>query len=321
MKKLIFIFLVFVVVQANSQTKDTSWTTGGIATLNFNQTTLTNWAAGGENSVAATALLNIYANYRKNRVALDNSLDLAYGLIKPGDADIRKNEDKIDFLSKFGYDATNKNKWFYSALFNFKSQFVEGFNYPNDSVAISKFAAPAYVLLALGMDYKPNKDFSLFISPLTAKMTFVNDQDLADAGAYGVDKAEYEIDVVTSTSTKTKDGEKFRGEFGAYLNAKYQKDVVTNVNLLTKLDLFSNYANNPQNIDVNWEVLIAMKINKFLTASISTQLIYDHDINIPEFKTENGVKVPKLRDDGVTAVVGPRTQFKEVIGIGLAYKF
>jgi hypothetical protein len=296
---------------------DTTWTKGGVLTLNFNQTSLTNWAAGGDNSIAANALLNVFAKYKKKRTAWDNSLDLGYGLIKPGEKDVRKSDDKIDLLSKFGYDATNKNKWFYTLLFNFKSQFTAGYEYPTDTtkVLVSDFAAPAYFLLALGMDYKPNAYFSLFISPLTMKTTLVSNQDLADAGAFGVDKAEF-----NAAGVKIKDGENVRSEYGAYLNAKFQKDVMTNVNLLTKLDLFSNYTEDPQHIDVNWEVLLAMKINKFLSASINTQLIYDHDITIQEYNVVNGFKIPKVNPDG-TPVAGPRVQFKEVIGIGLSVKF
>ena len=138
---------------------------------------------------------------------------------------------------------------------------------------------------------------------------------MADAGAYGVDAAKYDTSFNKITS-----GKKSRFEFGAYLNAKYQHDIGKNVNLMTKIDLFSNYADKPQNIDVNWEVLISMKINKLLTATLSTQLLYDDNIIITDMRTVNGVNVPKVRLDGTT-IQGPRTQFKEVFGIGLAYKF
>jgi hypothetical protein len=279
---------------------DTSWKKGGIFTLNFNQTNLTNWSAGGENSIAANALFNAFAKYKKGRSAWDNSLDLGYGLLKAGENEIRKSDDKIDLLSKYGYDVNNKNKWFYTLLFNFKSQFTSSYEYPNDTteILISKFAAPAYALLALGMDYKPNDYFSVFFSPLTMKATIVADQDLADAGSFGVDPAEFD-----TSGRKISDGENLRTEFGAYLNAKFQKDVMTNVNLMTKLDLFSNYTEDPQHIDVSWEVLLAMKINKFLSASIQTHLIYDHDVLIPQYEVVNNTKIPKVNPDG-TPVTG-----------------
>lgn len=308
MKKLIITILIIVFAQHFIPAQDTLWRKGGIISLNFNQTSFNNWAAGGEDAISANGLLSAFDNYKKSRAAWDNSLDLGYGMLKQGEQKLRKNEDKIDYTSKLGYAVNNKNKLFYTALLNFKSQFDKGYNYPNDSVVISKFGAPAYITFALGLDYKPNKFFSLFVSPLTMKMTIVGDQDLADAGAYGVDPAEYDV-----FGVKTKDGEQNRTEFGAYLNAKFQKDIMQNVNLLTKLDLFSNYADNPQNIDVNWEVLLAMKINKLLTASISTQLIYDDDTPVPLFSDVNGVRTQ--------TGAGPRTQFKEVLAIGLSFKF
>ena len=296
--------------------QDTSWRKGGTFGLNFNQTSLTNWAAGGENALALSGMLNLFANYKKNRIAWDNSLDLGYGLLKQGEQDLRKNDDRIDFLTKLGYDITEKNVLFYTALFNFRSQFDYSYNYPNDSTKtlVSKFAAPAYFLLSLGVDYKPNKYFSLFVSPVTAKITMVNDQELADKGAFGGDKAEYDANDI-----KIKDGEKIRTEIGAYLNTKFQKDILTNVNLMTRLDLFSNYVENPMNLDINWEVLVTMKINKFMVASINTQLIYDDNIDVVQYESVNGYLVPKVVNGD--EVAGPRTQFKEVISIGLAYKF
>jgi hypothetical protein len=307
----------FLLLSIAVNAQDTLWHKGGIISLNFSQTSLTNWAAGGESSVAANGLVNVFAKYKLKRIAWDNSLDLGYGFIKSGELDLRKNEDKIDFTSKFGYAANDKNKLFYTALLNFKSQFTTGYEYPNDTtkVKISDFAAPAYTLFSLGMDYKPYDYFSLYISPLTIKTTIVSDQNLADAGAFGVDKASYDV-----AGNKIADGEKVRTEFGAYLNARFQKDVATNVNLLTKLDLFSNYSENPQNVDVNWELLLAMKVNSLLTASISTQLIYDDDIDIQEYAVRNGFRIPKVREDRVTPLAGPRVQFKEVISIGLSYK-
>ena len=181
-----------------------------------------------------------------------------------------------------------------------------GYNYPDDSTEISTFLAPAYVLGAIGMDYKPNEVFTLFISPITMKMTIVNDQTLADAGAFGVEAAEYD-----DSGNLTKNGLSTRSEYGGYLRALFKKDIMKNVNLQTKLELFTNYTEEPTHVDVNWEVLIAMKVNKFISATISTQLLYDHDIDI----------AVDTDGDGNIDAAGPRTQFKEVLGIGLSYKF
>ena len=289
-----------------TQGKDTldGWTTGGIISLNLTQVSLTNWSAGGENSLSVNGILSLFANLKKGNSTWDNSLDLSYGLLQQGDADVRKTDDKIDFTSKYGQKAF-KN-WYYAGLVNFKSQMTAGYNYPDDSTEISTFLAPGYVLGAIGMDYKPSEVFSLFISPITMKMTIVNDQTLADAGAFGVESAEYD-----DSGNLTKNGLTTRSEYGGYLRALFKKDIMKNVNLQTKLELFTNYTEEPTHVDVNWEVLIAMKVNKFISATISTQLLYDHDIDIA---------VDTDGDGGIEAA-GPRTQFKEVLGIGLSYKF
>lgn len=312
MKKNIVFLAIIVAYSSNAQIIDTTkaWTKGGIGAINFSQSSFTNWAAGGENAFSGTALLNVFANYKKGKNAWDNTLDLAYGLVQSGHSAPRKNEDKIDFSSKYGRKTTSEY-WYYTALVNFKTQFDEGYNYPDDSTVISHFMAPAYVIAALGMDYKTKDNtFSALIAPLTSKTTIVNNQRLADAGAFGVDKAGY--DSVAGVYVLVKHGEMIRSEFGGYIKIAFKKDIVKNVNFSTKLELFSNYLDNPQHIDVNWEVLIGMKVNKFLSASISTQMIYDHDIPVPVMREENGIK---------TAGTGPRLQFKEVFAIGISYKF
>lgn len=283
---------------------DTSWKRSGVFGLNFTQVSLSNWSAGGENSISGIAIFNYTANYAKGLNTWDNNIDIGYGLTQNGKDDPIKSEDKIDLSSKYGRYAFKH--WYYSILLGFKSQFTEGYNYPNDSVKISNFMAPAYFTLALGMDYKPNDNFSMLVAPLTGRIIVVNDDELADAGAFGVDPAEYD-----AFGVKTKDGENIRYEFGALLKAVYKKDILENVNLMTKLELFSNYVEDPQNVDVNWEVLIAMKVNKYITATLSTQLIYD----------DNTILTIDNNEDGIIDESGPRTQFKEVLGVGLSYKF
>jgi hypothetical protein len=267
------------------------WKKGGAVFLNMSQTSLTNWAAGGTNSMALNGLVNLYANYTYGNSTWDNTLDLGYGKVKQGEGKFIKSDDKIDLMSKYGQKASGA--WYYAVLMNFKTQMDKGYNYPNDSVMISKFMAPAYILGAIGMDYKPNDVFSAFIAPVTAKITMVNDQVLADSGAFGVDR-----------------GKKSRAEFGGYIRVAFKKDLMQNVNFGTKIDFFSNYLHNPQNIDINWEALLALKVNKFITASVSTQLIYDDDIVII-----------KELDNGTTKEVKSKIQFKEILGIGFTLKF
>ena len=309
MKKICTLLGLITTISCLAQNSDTSkyWKKAGFVSINFSQASFTNWAAGGENSFSGIALLNVSANYKKNKNAWDNSLDLAYGVLQSGFGALRKNEDKIDFSSKYGRYAFSEH-WYYSGLVNFKSQFANGYNYPNDSVIISHFMAPAYLLIGIGMDYKTkDNSLSLFISPFTSKTTFVNDQKLADKGTFGVHKAEY-----NSEGIKTKNGEQIRTEAGGYFRLTYKKDIVKNVNFATKLELFNNYFDNPQNIDVNWEILIGMKINKYLSANINTQMIYDNDIPVPFEHKVNNKNIPGI---------GPRLQFKEVLSISFSYKF
>jgi hypothetical protein len=233
-------------------------------------------------------------NYLKARTSWDNSLNLGYGLLKENDRDLTKSEDKMEFNSKVGYKLSEKGKWYYSGLFNFRSQFANGYKYPDVTNKISAMFAPAYISLALGADFKPNDKFSLFLSPLGSKFTIVADEDLSASGAFGVEK-----------------GKKFRAEMGGTLKSELKFPVVTNVDVVTGLSLFSNYLKTPQNIDVNWDFRLNMKINKFLSANLITNLIYDDDIYVAVDRNEDGIFEGK----------GRRIQLKQLFGAGFSYKF
>jgi hypothetical protein len=285
-----------------TQTADSTqgWKRGGVFAVNLAQTSLTNWAAGGSNSFAVNGMLSTFANYKRNKSVWVNSLDLGYGLLKQGGSGYMKTDDKFDFLSKYGYEAF-KN-FYYSALLNFKTQMAPGYKYPDKTNKISDLFSPAYLLLALGLDYKPSDHFSAFIAPVTGKITFVTDQKLSDAGAFGV-----------------KPGNKSLTEFGGYLRAIYTRNdfksaFLKNVTFTSKVDLFSNYLEKPQNIVVNWETLIAFKVNKFLSANVNTQLVYDDKIKVPFDRNGNGTI-----ETGES--IGSLIQFKEILGIGFSYNF
>ncbi len=286
------------------------WKSGGLFGLNFSQVSLTNWAAGGQSSVSLNGIMDVFANYKKGNSAWDNNLTLGYGEVKQGEGRWIKSDDRIILTSKYGKKASKD--WYYAALLNFKSQFAPGFSDITEDVEISNFMAPGYFLGAIGMDYKPSDNFTVFISPLTAKLTVVSVQDLADAGAFGVDAAEYD-----AAGSKTKDGSTTRLEVGGYLRMLYKRQVVENINFQTNVDLFSNYSEEPDHIDVNWDVLVSMKVNQFITTTITTSLIYDHDIKIGETKSDG---TPKLNAEG-NQIIGPRTQFKYVLAVGFQYSF
>jgi hypothetical protein len=309
MKKLYSIlFLIFVFYSANAQVLSTddmvkqssgikqsaaassdssNWQIKGMTGLNGSQTALFNWAAGGENSVSGNAFFNGGAYYRKSRSAWDNDLALEFGLIYSPTNAWRKNADKINFSSKYGY-AINK-KFFYTALIDFKTQFAPGYNYPNDSVMVSRFMAPGYLTAALGIEYVPVSVLSIFLSPTTGRFTFVCDENLSNAGAFGV-----------------KPGKKVLAQIGAYARISYNQNVTSNLNIISRLELFTPYDKSFGNVVVNWNTTINLKINKFISANLSTSLVYDDAVKTVD---KNGVKH------------GPKIQFKEVLGIGFAYMF
>ena len=277
------------------------WKKGGLFALNLAQTSLTNWAAGGQNSAAVNGIFSAFGNYKQGKSAWDNSLDIGYGILKQGkDASPMKTDDKFDLFSKYGREAFKNFYW--SGLMNFRTQMRPGYKYPDTENKISDLFSPAYLLLAAGMDYKPNPYFSAFIAPLTGKFTFVNDAELSAAGAFGVTP-----------------GQNSRSEFGGYLRAIFSKndfkdEFMKNVAFTSKIDLFSNYGHNPQNIDITWENLIGLKVNKFISVNFNTVLMYDDDIKVPVDRNGNG-------EFESTEAPGPRTQFKEILGVGFSYKF
>lgn len=269
------------------------WKTGGVLSLTGSQVSFTNWAAGGENSISVNSFINLYANYKRNKMTWDNTLDLGYGLMRQGTAEdvlYYKTDDKIDFSSKYGRYAFEH--WYYTGLVSFKSQFAEGFKKATDTVRISNFLAPGYINLSIGMDYKPNDNFTLFLSPLSGKITFVTDTMLSNAGAYGVTP-----------------GETVRYEFGGFLKAQFKAKLADNIAYTSRLELFSNYIEKPQNVDVNWENIVNFKINKFFSANIHITMLYDDDTKINIYD-DNGNLIGK----------GSRLQVKQLFGLGITYK-
>lgn len=286
---------------------DTAWKVGGNFGLQFTQASYQYWQAGGVNSIAGNTIFSIFANYDNGgRWSWVNSLDIAYGL-NFQDTVYNKTDDRLEIESRV--DRNIGDHWNLSALVNFRTQFTNGYAKPGergDSVRISAFMAPGYLVTALGFTYKPNQKFSLFLSPLTSKMTFVNDQRLADKGAFGVDPAKY--DSINGEWVRVEKGSTFRQEVGGYLNLAYKTPLVTNVDMQFKLGLFSNYLDNQYKfIDVNSELQLFLKVNKYISANIALNLIYDNDVLVDT----NG--------DGKADA--PRTQFKEVLGVGFAYNF
>ena len=294
--------------------KDTSWKISGFFGVNFSQTWLSNWQGGGQDNLAGNSILNLQADYKKGKHEWTNKLDAQYGLVRYGfgSKNFRKNIDQLFALSKYNLNAFNKY-WFYAVQADYRTQFAPGYNYEGNAIvgrANSDFNSPGYIQLALGLDYKPTNYFSVTLAPLAGKITLVNRQYLADEGAYGVEKA-----VTDTAGNIITHGKRSRVEFGGRLILKFKKDIVKNVNLDSYLDLFSNYMNNPQNIDVVFNNLLTLKVNKFLSANVICQMIYDDDITVRRDIDGDGLY------DKPTEINGPRLQVLTTIAIGFGYKF
>lgn len=296
MKKILIILIISLTAMSSvlAQTevkKDTTYWKGKYETLlSFSQTTFTNWASGGENNVAGNAYLNIFENYAKNNISWNNYLGLAYGTSKLQSFEkLRKTDDKINLTSKFGYKMAKS--WEYAALFDFKSQFTKGYKYPNDSVYISNFFAPANFQFSLGANYKPSENFSVFMSPIGGRLTVVNDSVLRNraGGAFGV----------TGDSP-------LLWQLGGSVNVMLKKDITKNINWMSKMDIFSDYLKDPLSPVFSWENNFVLKVTKFISFNVMTLMISDPN-------------VPYINEHGKPE--GSRLQFRETFGVGISYTF
>jgi hypothetical protein len=259
------------------------WHKGGTIGVNISQGSLSNWAAGGDNfSLAVNSLVSLYAFYKKDKQSWDNTFDFNYGLVRSTSLGSRKNDDRIDLFSKYGIAIAPK--WNIAALGNFRTQFFKGYTYTDSTRTLSSaFLSPAYALLGAGFDYKPSKAFSLYLSPVTGRVTIVKDDSLAAHGAYGVDS-----------------GQHAKWEVGAFLSANYLKEFNKVLAYKGRLDLYSNYRHNPQNIDVYMTNMLSIKFSRALSATWNVDLIYDDDVKLFG-KNKNA----------------PALQLKSLVGIGL----
>lgn len=274
-------------VTAQEKADTTYWTLEGVAGINLSQVSLSNWAAGGDGSMAFDLMFNYSADYKRDRHLWQNRLELAYGLNNTSSNGTRKTNDKIYLSSTYGYRVA-KNLYL-SGLLTFNTQFANGYDYSGDEpVFMSQFMAPGYLSVGAGLTWTPKKWFTATLAPATWRGTFVTDTRLSDAGAFGVDP-----------------GRRLLSEFGGNLRLEASYEFLPNMTVYSRLDLFSDYLRKPENVDVRWDVQLQMKINKWFSANLTLNSIYDDDIKIPQ-------------KDGVA---GPRFQFKEVLGIGLQARF
>ncbi|MEK6152653.1 DUF3078 domain-containing protein [Flavobacteriaceae bacterium 3-367] len=276
--------------------------------LNLSEVAFVNWNAGGNNSISGLGNAKFVRNYKFRYVQWDNDLDLRYGLNAQEGRKLQKTDDAIRLSSTFGYRRDTITNWYYSVKANFNTQFDKGFQDADRTNLISNFMAPGYLFLGAGTSYIPEgKKFNLYISPITQKATFVLDQDLADQGAFGVEKA-----VLDAEGNVLQEGKNVFMEFGFLITNTWEKQVYKNMVINHRLSLYTDYLRSFGNIDVNWELLLNLTVNEYVNASIGTHIIFDDDIRSDEETAVDGTVI----NPGT-----PRIQFKQILGVGLSYSF
>lgn len=315
--KLLFIFTFLVTFTSKATILNDSlaikpdsisfWTNTNNVRLIFTQNSFVNWSAGGNNSVSGILKIHSIKNYKHNHLIWSNELKGSYGLNKEEKRELRKTEDLFELNSTFGYRKNIESNWYYSAKFNFRTQFSNGYKYPNKEKPISKFFAPAYLFVGVGTEYFLKEEkFKLYLSPITNKTTFVFNQSLANEGSFGVNPAVYDaLGVLTSK------GELTKMEFGTLITSEWKAIVMTNIKMANKLVLYSDYLNNYGNIDINWELNFDLTINKHVSANVGAQVLFDDDVKHKE----------DIDNDGTLDILGPKIQLKQLLGVGFSYNF
>ena len=276
----------------------------GTIGMTINQLAITHWAAGGESNTSGKISANFKYTYNRSMFNY-----VTTGLFIYGTQNFTKNkrwektEDRLEVSTTMTHN-NNRNLTF-TAITMLKTQFTNGYSYPNDSVPISKFFAPAYLTLSIGYTYNIHNIVTIFVSPSAGKLTFVNDQTLADKGAFGVEAGYWNI--VEGDSTWIP-GKRFLGELGFNVLIKYKQTFKDNISIFSNLNLYNNYMDvnrsNRWNIDVDWETGIKFTISKSISTVLNIHLIYDDNVR---FMIDDRQK--------------PILQFKESLGVAFLYKF
>lgn len=286
----------------------TFWQNVNLIGLNFSQAAFINWNAGGNNSISALANARFERNYKFRYFQWENSLETRYGVNLQEGQKIRKTEDAVRITSTVGYRRDTISNWYYSVKANFNTQFTDGFKYPDRETPISRVMSPGYFFLGAGTSYiSEDRKFNLYISPLTQKATFVFDQDLADKGSFGVEKA-----VLDAEGNVVERGKNVFLEVGFLITNNWETQLMENIALKHRLNVYTDYISSFGNIDVDWELNINLKVNKYIVTNLGTHIIYDDDILFDPVKNDAGIVINEGR---------PKLQFKQLLGVGVAYNF
>jgi len=271
------------------------WTYYSEVEIAMSQGKLANWASGGENSLSLLSNIRYYWNYNRNKTSWENWMHYRFGFMKNGGEDIRKNEDRFELNSKVGQKAFKH--WYYTAQFNILTQLFNSYEYPKDKERqlVANFMSPGYFTLSLGMDYKPNHNFSLVISPIAGKWNFVRDTAKISAKRYGISEA----------------GKRYKREAGAQLNLMSKMNNLFKIlNINNELKVFMSYEKKDKYLNLgkenekkkripltaNWKMTLNFKINYFMSASVYTETIYDENYS-------------------------RKLQFKENLNLGVKFRF
>ncbi|MDP4224123.1 MAG: DUF3078 domain-containing protein, partial [Bacteroidota bacterium] len=281
-------------------TKTQYWQYHTEASFALTQGMLTNWVKGGESSISTALDITWFADYNNKSMLLssNNFARIKYGLIASATDGIRKNLDLLETNSKLNHKAFGK--FDFSGIMLFKTQVSRGYNYPNDSIPVSKFLNPAILTLGIGLDYKPNSQTSINFSPLSYKVTFVPDTVHIDQTRYGIAK-----------------DRRSKHEPGASFLISNEFKPIKTVTVTNRLQLFTNYIHKPQNIDLDWEMIVQANLNWFTDVRLNTHLIFDDDTKTPVFDRERN---PVLGLDGLQKKTA-RIQFKELLGFSFIFRF
>jgi len=271
----------------------TPWSLGGFGTFGFSQTYLNNWKAGGNSAFALLLVLKSYANYSNDIIRWENSGEFRNGWIRQGGNlnQVQKNDDKLELISRLGISAFKK--WFYSTEIDFQTQFFNGYNYPDKSKLVSAYLSPAKTMFKLGLDYKPNPKFSLFLSPFTLKMVYVRDTAQVDQTTYGISHSSQSY-----------------WEPGLNADVKYRIEISPQITYETKYKMFMNYKEPFRKFDINWENTLVAQLNDRINLTFMLNMMYDDNITFPTGRMDaKGVEIFK-----------PKLQTKELTTIGFSYK-
>jgi hypothetical protein len=329
--RLPFLFLFFIVsatISAQGIIKTTldpnelppvpsNWSQKNQVGFDISEIAFVNWSAGGTSSISGLFKGEFSRTYIKGYHKWFNELIVKYGLNKQDGTEIRKTDDALQFNSTYGFRQDTISNWYYSAKFNFNTQFTNGYNYPNKDIAISRLFAPAYMFLGAGAENSnKQKNRTFYFSPITLKTTLVLDDYLANQGSFGVKKAIYAPDPLNpDQQIMIEAGQRVKAEFGILFTGYMKTEIYKNIFYENRVSLYTDYLNNFGNVDIDYDTRLDLVVNAYVKANIGVHLVYDDDI-----KTKKELVDPV---SGSKSQVnnGPRMQLRQVLGVGLVYAF